>query len=341
MRPAFSTARIPASSIDREGTPPLRLTTPLAPADPAAALGPFDANPNLSMALAFVWDGIPVFPIWSVRGDGSCGCASRGCGSPGKHPIGSLVPRGFKDATCDLLQIVAWWDIDPTPNVGIPTGHASGCVVLDVDPGNGGSETLERLVEIYGPLPMTWTVDTGGSGTHHYMRHPGVPIPNSAGKIGPGLDIRGDGGYVVTPPSRHGSGLCYAWAAAGQADSVDLAECPAWLMELVGADTEPKGVTSLSRSPTADPILEGRRNDSLARIAGAMRRQECSEETIFAALREENERRCQPPLPEGEVLRIARSIASYPASSPGLTRRPSTARGYTPFTFRNGTVELP
>jgi hypothetical protein len=106
----------------------------------------------------------------------------------------------------------------------VRTGAASGLVVVDVDPAHGGDAALERLIAQHGSLPQTLTVLTGSGGRHFYFSHPGRTVRNSAGTMGAGLDIRGDGGYVVAPPSRHITGGVYQWA-----DSGCLAALPSWL----------------------------------------------------------------------------------------------------------------
>lgn len=102
----------------------------------------------------------------------------------------------------------------------------SGLVVVDVDPDHGGEASLDRLVEEHGCLPAGRVVRTGSGGRHLYFRHPGGVVRNDAGRrLGPGLDVRGDGGYVIAPPSRHASGGRYAVAGYGGT----LPELPDWL----------------------------------------------------------------------------------------------------------------
>jgi hypothetical protein len=114
-----------------------------------------------------------------------------------------LTPNGFKDATTDPARIRAWWSRWPDANIAMPTGKRSGWVVVDVDPEHGGYDSLAALHEEGYELPLTATIKTGGGGVHHYLRCPaGEEIRNSAGKLGPGLDIRGEGGYVIVPPER-------------------------------------------------------------------------------------------------------------------------------------------
>lgn len=165
-----------------------------------------------SAAAEYARMGLLVFPVWNPTEDGGCACPKgMDCSNPGKHPMGDLVPRGLKDATSDLETIKAWWSRRPRANIGTPTGRAAGMVVLDVDPDKGGFKTLSALIRRHSPLPETPTVHTGGGGLHFYLRHPGGRVSNSAGKLGPGLDIRGDGGYVLLPPSVHATSRSYAW----------------------------------------------------------------------------------------------------------------------------------
>lgn len=106
--------------------------------------------------------------------------------------------RGFHDATTDTLAVMDVWQRNPLANVGIATGAVSGLVVIDVDP--GGDATIMELVAALGPLPPTLVALTP-RGAHAYFKHPGVNIRCSAGRLGGGVDVRADGGYVVAPPS--------------------------------------------------------------------------------------------------------------------------------------------
>lgn len=156
-------------------------------------------------ALAYARRGVPVFP----------------CEPRGKRP---LTRNGHWDATTDLRVIERWWKRWPSANVGVPTGRKSGIVVLDVDLDADGSKSLAKLERMRGPAPETARTRTGGGGSHLFFRYPlELEIRNSAGLLGPGLDVRGEGGYVVVPPSRTQS--TYEWV-----DSSPLAEA-SWLVE--------------------------------------------------------------------------------------------------------------
>jgi hypothetical protein len=166
----------------------------------------------LKAALAYARRGVPVFP----------------CEPGAKRP---LTRNGHWDATKDPHAIGRWWRRWPSANVAIPTGKKSGVVVLDVDPNAGGSESLGKLERVGVPVPKTARARTGGGGIHVFFRYPRErEIRNSAGLLGPGLDVRGEGGYVVVPPSRT-RGL-YRWV-----DTSALAEAT-WLIERLAEGEE-------------------------------------------------------------------------------------------------------
>ena len=199
-------------------------------------------------ALRYARAGLAVFPLHAAL-QGRCTCGRPDCGSPGKHPRTS---RGLNDATKDEEQVARWWATWPDANVGIATGAVSGVVVLDVDPKNGGDDGLVGLREEYGNLPATRTVVTGGGGAHFYFRHPGEEIRNSAGRLGPGLDVRGDGGYVVAPPSVHVSGSSYEWA-----DSTPVAAPPDWLVAEMRGTRKRVSAKGVNGTPVPAPAPDG------------------------------------------------------------------------------------
>jgi hypothetical protein len=225
------------------------------------------------------------------------------------------TPPGFKDARADPHAVRSLFEAHPGCGVGISTGAASGLLVLDIDPDAGGDDALFDLERENGPLPDTVEVLTGGGGRHLYFAHPGGEIRSSAGKLGPGLDVRADGGYVVAPPSPHPAGRRYEWEVSHHPDETTIAAAPGWLLELLLPNAR-----SASAAPVGDPIRAGTRNGTLASLAGSMRRRGMSEREIAAALEVVNRERCQPPLEQAEVERIAASISRYDqAQSPGIT----------------------
>ncbi len=145
--------------------------------------------------------------------------------------------RWSETASTDSGIVRAWWQQWPNANIGILTGEDSAFVVLDIDPDKGGDGSLYKLIKQHGALPPSVESLTGGGGRHILFKHPGGRIPNSAGKLGAGLDILGDGGFVVAPPSLHPSGHRYAWVRAP--GEIELADLPEWLKVLV-TEPEPK-----------------------------------------------------------------------------------------------------
>lgn len=136
--------------------------------------------------------------------------------------------RGFFDATVDTCQIRAWWERWPRANVAIRTGECSGLLVLDIDIHKGGFESLSHLEDTHCALPATLSVITPTGGRHHYFVWPPASIGNTAGKLGPGIDTRGDGGYVAAPPSRRAEGT-YRWVDS----DAPVVQAPGWLVQLI------------------------------------------------------------------------------------------------------------
>jgi hypothetical protein len=173
----------------------------------------------LAAALSYAAKGIPVFP----------------CRTDNKSPITS---NGFYDATTDAKQITAWWKQYPNAMIGVRCGPASGLWVFDadVDPSKGldGPKELEGLVAKHGPLPATPASATPRGGTHYFFKWNGGDIRNSNSRLAPGLDVRGDGGYVIVPPSMRADGMPYSW-------KIDLecpiAAAPTWLLNLIIASS--------------------------------------------------------------------------------------------------------
>lgn len=274
-------------------------------------------NRMAKRAAFYAEQGMAVFPLFTIDGERcSCGKAIwRGtgrvpaagyCSSPGKHPIGDLVRHGVLEATTDTQLIREWWAVYPDANIGIATGLVSGIVVLDIDPGHQGEETMNRLMDRFGQIPRTWTVETGGGGLHMYFRHPSADVRNSVSNIGPGVDMRGANGYVVAPPSLHASGERYRWWEHGHPRDTALAEMPDWLIERIAGRL---AVAASEAIPARIP--EGLRNNTLTSAAGAMRRKGFSAKAIHAALRVTNAESCQPPLSDDELWRIAKSVERY------------------------------
>jgi hypothetical protein len=260
----------------------------------------------LHAALEYAERGWLVVPL-NTPAESGCSCGRPECNSPGKHP---RTPHGLKDASRDPATIREWWMRWPEANIGILTGPESSILVLDVD-GKQGEESLIQFERRGYHLPDTYTVRTGG-GQHLYVHWPDDhDVRNSVGKIAPGLDIRGQGGYVVAPPSLHASGRCYEINES----AIPAVPCPAWLLSLI---QELPSAQARNSVPAANaPIEHPDRTPHLVSLAGTMNKRGMDPAAIEAALLAENEAKCSPPLSESKVRSIARAIpARYPSPMP-------------------------
>ncbi len=262
----------------------------------------------LQAALEYLQDGWSVIPL-EPRG---------------KKPL--VKWKDYETLSATKEQVCAWWKKWPDANVGIVTGTISDLLVLDID-GEEGNATLTGLEKTHGPLPLTRTAKTG-KGRHLYFTFPSTSIGSTASVLGNGVDVRGEGGYVVAPPSIHKNGAVYRWSADAKQP---LARAPQWLVTTLTAASTAVCVGGVS---TEGKIVEGQRNSTLTRIAGALRRQGCGEELILTTIQAENNARCVPPLPQAELESIARSVAQYscatdqaPYSDLGNAKRFITAHG--------------
>lgn len=164
-----------------------------------------DVPSILNAALEYAQAGLKVIPIHGIK-SGVCTCSKgKDCKHPGKHPMTS---NGLKDGTTNSKQIKRWFTDEPNANVAIVTGD--GLVVIDIDKDAGGIPVFKKLEEVLGKLPKKAVVQTGGGGFHVYLKTE-KEIRNSSGKLGQGIDVRGDGGYIIAPPSMHVSGKRYKW----------------------------------------------------------------------------------------------------------------------------------
>ncbi len=119
-----------------------------------------------------------------------------------------------------------FWRNYPVDNIAIATGRESGIFVVEVDPHHG--DDVAELERRYGALPPTWTVRSGRGGSHFYFRYPPTgSIPNSSGKLAPGVDVRGDHGVAVAVGSLHKSGNFYQWVEGRAPGQLPLASLEA------------------------------------------------------------------------------------------------------------------
>ncbi len=235
-------------------------------------------------------DGLRLFPVHSVR-DGLCSCGNAECDSPGKHPRTS---NGFKAATNDEVMLRGWLAKWPDANWGLATGAGSGIFVLDVDGAKGRESLIGRELPD-GPIVGTGRDD---GGQHHYFRNrPGL---RNRAAMAPGLDTRGEGGYVLIPPSVHKTGALYEWLSPFTRDA--LPDTPEWLYE--------EAKTKAARGYNLSALNPGSRNMDLASFAGKMRHDGASPAAIANTVHFINDEQSDP-LPDAEVDAIAASIGKY------------------------------
>jgi hypothetical protein len=264
--------------------------------------------------------GWMVFPIYEIE-EGKCACEKAACSSPGKHP---RIYNGFLDATTDKNTIEQWWDQWPRANVGVRTGRESGIVVVDIDPPKGGDDSWNDACN--GQVPFdTVEVLTGGGGRHIYFQHPGGVVKSAVGVL-PGIDIRGDGGYVVVPPSFHVSGSQYLWEDACRPGTVDVSPIPVWVANLIRPPSkDPTRRISCPLKPIPNLISQGERHTHLLSFAGSMRHRGATCDEVYDAIASLNSRRCRPPLSEPEIRALADDVTSrYMPGNTGLSKAKSS-----------------
>ncbi len=215
--------------------------------------------------------------------------------------------HGFKDASNVPETVRAWWLQNPDYNIGIAAGH--GLIVLDIDnkesEGKYGSETLRSWEKEHGEIAPTWTVLTGTGGLHYWYKTD-LNFKNIV-EVLPGIDIRSLGGYVVAPPSIHPNGQPYEWEASGDPEDLPMAQLSGSALQLARQSESTQSDGSKRKKSSLPPYKElkeiksGHRQDALMALQGYLMNLNLTEEAIKAAVREENEAKCSPPMSEAEL----------------------------------------
>jgi hypothetical protein len=231
--------------------------------------------------------GLPVFP----------------CRARDKKPA---TRNGLKDATTDLRRIEAAWRRWPDLNIGVPTGAVSGVVVLDVD-GDDGQDSLHYLEDEHEVLPDTKSITTPSGGQHFWFKHPDKEIRNTAGYPERNLDIRGDGGYVLVPPSIGPNGVGYFVD-----DESPMTHMPAWLVKML-RDYQAKADQALKGSidwPAflADAPSQGERDTRMTKYVGHLFRVGMDTREAYATAALLNAL-SKPPMADKQLAKIVQSIA--------------------------------
>lgn len=212
----------------------------------------------------------------------------------------------LQQARANAPTLARWFAHWPDANIGIITGEISNLIVLDVDPKHGGDDSLEELECRFEKLPDTVEACTGSGGRHLYFAHPGGSVPNRAG-LKQGIDLRGDGGYVVAPPSLHPSGQLYAWSLGHSPDDVALAALPRWLL-FAGRGLRARRSLEDWRHLVREGVNEGERNSTIASLTGHLLWHGVDPQVALELLLTWNRVRCKPPLDDDEVARVVASI---------------------------------
>ena len=231
---------------------------------------------SLDVVLDYVSQGYPVFPL------------AVGLKTP-------ATPHGLKDATTDPEKVKTSFE-GKNFNVGIRTGEES-FIVIDFD-SYKHDQSLAALESQYGKLPKTRTVKTCSNGLHLLYKHPGVRVPCSAGKLAQGVDVRGDGGYVVAPPShvfKNSQGIAGSYELLINAPIAELPE--AWVSLLTNKHFTSRQVvnqpnyystsglpTPIQSSLVKDPLFESERNIEKVKEALSFINPDCGYERWFRSL---------------------------------------------------------
>jgi len=216
-----------------------------------------------------------------------------------KYP---LCQHGCLDATDDPLQIENWWTKSPDANIGLACGEI---IAIDID---GEKNPWPQDPEHAASLGQAQAVARTPSGGMHYLfKCPeGVKIGNSTSKLADKVDVRGKNGYIVVSPSSTERGS-YEWIQPP--DEMGLSEPPGWLLEALLELQAPEAM--IEASVLSDSIGRGGRNSTMISLAGALRRRGCDAYEILPTLKAVNARRCDPPLKDTELRRIAQSVERY------------------------------
>lgn len=280
----------------------------------------------------FAW---PVFPVHTARIDGdailcTCGKAypkdakefDNGC-KPGKHP---RTTHGFQDATTDYDMVERWCNKWSNTNWGMTTGKRKfdNILVVDIDPRHGGNETVDRLRDEGKVFLATLTHSTPNGGKHYIYALPmDLDIQSGTDLLGPGIDIKSRGGYIIIPPSKGVNGIPYSVEVDG-----GPMECPDWIIEAISVK---KGVTGSShgRFKMPDSVRSGTRNETLFTLACSLAAKGLSQDAILAAVITENEKKVVPPLPTGECEAVVISAMRYARPELRIINQPvSTGGGF-------------
>lgn len=264
-------------------------------------------NPFLRAALFYALRlGWPVFPLKPRSKD-------------------PLVPHGFKDASLDEKQILAWWTKWPNANVATPTGVKHW--VMDGDSRNGCDESMMLLVAAHGALNDTLMQITGGGGWQRFYELPDQMQIGCHTGLWDGIDVKGKGGYVVLPPSIHPSGKPYVWDGSEPMHKQAIAPANSWVLDAIAQRANGHHA---SQGPFELPpkLEKGTRHPHLFKMGCVLRRKGGGHDEILAVLLQINQSRCEPPYDRQHIEELAADICKrYPAGdAPNGGAKPAEKR---------------
>lgn len=237
-------------------------------------------NKMTDVALKYLQMGFNVFPV-------------------GSHKKPLIKWEKYQTISATKEEIIQWFEIDfPDAQIGIVTGVISDLVVIDVEKGG-------RIDD----LPKTVTARSGGGGIHYYFKEPKAKLIRNSSRTFHLVDIRGEGGYVVAPPSLHLSGGHYEWASSPE--DTEIAELPEWVIDKIEKKTSEKKIDEQFKKLLSVGVNEGSRNDMAAKIVGTLLRQfqkNLWENDVWSRLKKWNLLN-KPPLDETELRKVFESIS--------------------------------
>lgn len=306
-------------------------------------------QPNAAWARFYMGQGWKVIPI-HVKINGACSCGKNPCGDtgvvgePGYNPVGKNagkhpVQQGWQTETAWVrseADVRRWWgDTQGIPySLGLVCGAVSGVWVLDVDPRNGGFESLDRLEAEHGVLPATRRGATGGGGKHFLLKMPSLEKGQKLKKGPlhkdyPGLDVQSDGAQVVLAPSFHASGRRYEWESTP--DAV-VAETPEWLRKLIDGDRGHPGAGLGGAGVDITKLMqvgvpEGERNNTVYKVACRFARKlgvasDLDKQLVFSSIESFNRDFVRPPIELDELAKLTKSAVDFIEANPGSEALP-------------------
>lgn len=224
------------------------------------------------------------------------------------HPLSTrnkvpLLDEWTRKASTSEVTIKKWGSKYKDCNWGIATGVESGVFVVDIDPKNGGDKTWTSMMD-GNKVPKTPEVVTGTRGAHIYFKYPtSIVVSNSS--IGKGVDIRGEGGNIVIPPSIHPNGHTYMWVK-GRTPNIKIANAPAWLLKRIKEAT-----ASDFPSLIGTKIDRGSRNNTIYHQSLLLARQGALFEFTLSAMRTWVKETKEFDMREAEIKATVESAYKY------------------------------